>query len=767
MFALTNATTEVELAPVGREDSPNLDVYVSVVQSVEANARHMAVRARGQATVKVRPVENEISVKVSAKVKTAAEGETSDAASWVSVDVDAPGAETAVVTLVDEGINILTGEPTPNPVGWFAQPRTAEHPLYDLYGRILPVLEDGPRASGIKTGGGFGAEMLGRVSPVASRRFKPLAMWNAAVPVREGRGRTVFALPEFAGEVRVTAVAYGASSTGAASVREKVAPKLVMQPDAPRFVAPGDVFEATLPLRNTGAESGVVSYSVEARATAGGLRPVAGSVALGPGKSTNVVVRLAAPERVGNFDIVYRAKGLGESHMQTIEMPVRPAAAWVETAGVCKESEWKPPADGKWSSKVFDSPLGEYEAAMRWLADYPHGCLEQTSSRVFPLVAAGGVLGGIVSNSQDCVVAGVRRVESMVRENDFVMWPDCTTAPWTREVSIYAAEFLFAAEKGGVKLNPRTRTRVVKFLGKWARAKDSATSSYAVLALAQAGVPDRDRMFSLYDRRGSLPALSRARLALAFSLIDDRRRAAALLAESFEPQSVKEASFALRARLAVDPADERILPLVAWLNARRDRQKYSWGTTEENAHALVGIGEYFRAHPPKKGDRFVAWRRLALPKTADVRDEAEGIFISKRYLRADGTPVDLKNLRCGDLVVAELSITSSVDRVVSDLVVEDLFAGCIEPVHRDAPAMAAQAGDKVVADWVMRSDARDDRMLVFSKKFNLEAGHVARFAYPVRVVSAGEYVLPGPSVEAMYDPRLHARRAPARAVSRR
>ena len=360
----------------------------------------------------------------------------------------------------------------------------------------------------------------------------------------------------------------------------------------------------------------------------------------------------------------------------------------------------------------------------------------------------------------------MRRVESMVRENDFSMWPDCTYAP-TAEVSIYAAEFLFAAEKGGVKLNPRTRARVVKFLGKWARAKDSATSSYAALALAQAGVPDRDRMFSLYDRRGSLPTLSRARLALAFSLIDDRRRATALLAESFDPQSVKEASFALRARLAVDPADERILPLVAWLNARRDRQKYSWGTTEENAHALVGIGEYFRAHPPKKGDRFVAWRRLTLPKTADVRDEAEGIFISKRYLRADGTPVDLKNLRCGDLVVAELSITSSVDRVVSDLVVEDLFAGCIEPVHRDAPALAAQTGEKVVADWVMRNDARDDRMLVFSKKFSLEAGHVAKFAYPVRVVSAGEYVLPGPSVEAMYDPRLHARRAPGRAVSRR
>ena len=209
-----------------------------------------------------------------------------------------------------------------------------------------------------------------------------------------------------------------------------------------------------------------------------------------------------------------------------------------------------------------------------------------------------------------------------------------------------------------------------------------------------------------------------------------------------------------------------MLPLVSWLNARRGRQRHSWGTTEENAHALVGIGAYFRARPPKKGDKFVAWRRLDMPKAEDVRDEAEGIFISKRYLKADGTPVDLTNLRCGDLVVAELSITSSVDRVVNDLVVEDLFAGCVEPVHRDVPALAAQASGNVITDWVMRRDARDDRMLVFSNKFKLEAGHVARFAYPVRVVSAGDYVLPGPSVEGMYDPRLHARRAPGRVVVR-
>ena len=55
-----------------------------------------------------------------------------------------------------------------------------------------------------------------------------------------------------------------------------------------------------------------------------------------------------------------------------------------------------------------------------------------------------------------------------------------------------------------------------------------------------------------------------------------------------------------------------------------------------------------------------------------------------------------------------------------------------------------------------------DRMLVFSKKFHLEKGEHAVFRYPVRAVSAGEYVLPGPSVEAMYFPDLRSKCAPTR-----
>ena len=250
------------------------------------------------------------------------------------------------------------------------------------------------------------------------------------------------------------------------------------------------------------------------------------------------------------------------------------------------------------------------------------------------------------------------------------------------------------------------------------------------------------------------------------------------------------------ALLGIDDSDERILPLVEYLCRSRDKAKLSWGTTEGNAHALMALGEYYRHHPPKSGEKFVSWRRLELPAIGDVRDESAGISVSRRFFGPEGEPADLSALRCGELLIVELAISADDTRTLNDLVVEDLFAGAFEPVHGALPTdvvskigrgggfsetpllghplrglsslggYALPSGEVPASAWVMRSDARDDRMLVFSKKFTLEKGHEAKFRYQVRVVSAGEFVLPGPSVEGMYHPALHARRVPGRIVVR-
>ena len=798
VMEMTNATCLITLPPVAEAWAPSVDVAISVVQSATENARHLAVRAHGETVVAVRPIVNETTVRLKADVETGlAEG-----GSLVTVDVDARGeaatGTVAVVTLVDEGINLLTDEPTPDPVGCLSQTRRAEHPLYDLYGRILPILGNDLRKSGVKTGGGFGAELLGRVSPVPTRRFSPLAKWQSAVPLDGGTGRTSFRLPEFAGEVRITAVVYSDSATGAASIRRKVSPKLVMQPDAPRFAAPGDKFSVTLPLHNKSGAAAEIRWAIGEDG---------GTVQLADEASTNICFELVAPEAPGEMSIRFHATGCGENHEETIRLPVRPAVPWRETCATVRLAPGEKrtfTAGGGFARhavSVFGSPIGELVPALEWLADYPHGCLEQTASRIFPLITAGGILNAVGSKAaadrKEMVAAGVKRVESMVRQNGFVMWPDCNYPPWDDEVSLYAAHFLVEAENAGQKVNPATKTQIMKFLKKWAMSTNTAVSAYACHTLALAGAPEKDRMLRLFDAAKSLPPLTRARLSRSFALSGDPARADALLATLHEPGSVKEAAFSILAILERNPEDERLPQLVGYLAAKRNLKTYSWGTTESNAHALLAIGAYYRHHTPKAGEpkvrftaegkparelgkrqsataaakeanvenvgdgeAYVSCRTQALPPVECVTNESNGITISREFLKSDWLPADMDRLAVGDLLVVRLKIKSDAPRTISDLVVEDLFAGAFEPVHREmAPEGWRKGGG---AKWIMRSDARDDRMLVFSKKFEMAENAEVEFYYPVRVVSAGDFILPGPSVEAMYAPTLRSCCAPTR-----
>ena len=584
--------------------------------------------------------------------------------------------------------------------------------------------------------------MLGRVSPVPTRRFKPLSRWSGRVEVGEdGKGVCEFPLGEFVGEIRATVVAWSASASGSAAVQAKVTPKIVMVPDAPRFVAPGDVFEATLPIYrrdgNGSAEpaDGVIEYSISVGRN---VVVAEGKVMLEKDGHTNVVVRLTAPEEPGEMGVAYSVKGMGETHHERIILPVRPAVAWVETSGVKRGQESGVRGQGsgvrgqesgvrgqesgvggnpfeKYSENVYDSPVGQYEAALRWLAEYPHGCLEQTSSRMFPLIGAGGILASVSPAGKDVVASGVRRVESMVRSVDFVMWPDCSYAPWDREVSLYAAHFLVEAENGGYALNRLARDRVFSFLKRWAMSTNDTVSAYACHTLALAGKPEKDRMLRLYDASTNLTLLSRSRLARAFALAGDRRRAETLLAANVAPSSVKDAAFAVLALLEIDPDDSRILPLISYLDRQRGRERLSWGTTGDNAHALLAIGAYYRHHPAKPGEKFAVWHKLSLPGPGDVKDESSGISIVRRYLTPEGGEADLSKLSLGEMLIAELAIKVDDTRELSDLVVEDLFPACFEPVHDRTAAGPVQP-------WVMRSDARDDRMLVFSKKSRATTG---------------------------------------------
>ena len=788
VISLTNLTSEIELREISADFAPNIDVSISIVHGVSEKANHLAARAHGEASLSVRLSENEIPLKVAASVSD----------SRVAVDFEAPGAKQAIVTVVDEAVMMLTNEKTPNPNGEFQKSREGVRGLYDLYNRLLPLSgEDKLLVNGLKTGGGCDSSLLGRVSPVQSRRFKPLALWSGKVDVIDGNGKAEFRLPEFAGRIRVTVVAYSEKAAGSASCQCKITPKLVVTPDAPRFVAPGDVFTVSLPFDNRAGEDGAVNYKIYTSFEGGEKKLFQeGSVHLSKDCRKLLPFDATAPQVPGQMLFIFETAAFGEKHRHEIELPVRPTVAWRQTSGV----EVLPPGKRiklpkgedspmtRFAYSVSESPASELKDAIEWLSDYPHGCLEQTSSRIMPLVTAGGILGECSpvasSNRLEYIRAGVRRVLSMRKEDgSFAMWPDIrrngnTTTDWEAEASLYAAHFLFEVERSMLIENMWTfeeeRSMVLSYIRSIASTLTTNRMSFAAYAchtLVLAGKPNKGSMYSLYDNRDSLTLLSRARLARAFALLGDSARASELLSSVKAPSSVVEAAYMLLAVLEIDPDDKRVPELVKYLASRRGKERYSWGTTFDNAHAVMALGEYFRRQPVSlglsnvkedcgelvndgTGTAFVSWKRLDLPKLEDVKKESSGLSIRREFLTQDGAPYDISKASRGDSIVVRIELSSDEDRLLNDLVIEDLLPGALEPVHNDAGVFPWI--EKGAHSWVLRHELRDDRILVFSKAFSLMKNEKVAFHYSLRVVSAGTFALPAVAVEAMYQPELRA-----------
>ena len=824
VFEITNLTSVVELDALDGAWAPDVDVAISVVQSVEAGKSHLAARAHGIATLRIRTRDSELPVEIKSSVRCADKG-GSDMEVQLAARGEAAIGERAVVTVVDEGINMLTNEQVPDPIGFFSVEHGGWHPLYDLYNRLLPVYDAGLKTTGVKTGGGGLEGLMNRVSPVPTRRFKPLSMWQLDVPLTNGAAVVKFKLPEFVGEVRVTAFAYGRRATGCAAIQQKVSPKLVMQPDAPRFAAPGDRFALTLALFNRSGKDAEARYEIKAEGAVKLIDGAAGLVAIKDGDSKVMNFMAEAKSAIGQGVITYRASGCGESHVGVIELPVRPAVAWEERAEVVVLRPGKEivsvNAGGSGSMpevtrrmfSVSGSPMAELVSAFDYLAEYPHGCLEQTTSRMFPLVYGGGFLNRLPSSRtskaaelNDIVNAGVTRVVSMLRQNDFVMWPDANCPPWDREVSLYAAHFLVEAEAAGFKVGKFASEHVRELLKKWAFDSNTNISAYACHTLALAGCPEKDRMFALYDARSKLPLVSRARLARAFARTGDPKRARELVADAaILPKNVKDAAFALMTIMELDSSDKRIPDLVLYLQRNRDKARFHWGTTGDNAHALIALAAYYRANdggggkpvvtmtreggsPAEKidcrktvqidgggdvvlrnegkGDAFVSMKTLSLPSANAVTNEHNLIRISRRFMTSEGFDADLGNLTRGELLIGEITLDADRDFEFTDLVVQDLFPACLEPDRKEVAEAYAKYHGKGSTKWVLRSDVRDDRVLVFSRPVSIKSGDIdrakAKFFYAVRVITPGDFVLPGTRVEAMYAPEVKAQTAPSR-----
>lgn len=595
--------------------------------TVEPRDRRLEVTL--DAPKEVRPeTEVEVRVRVVRPALASANGGNPSAAGGLGKQSEPAGtpAEGAAVVLyaVDEGVLSLTRYQTPDPEAFFQGPRRLSVLRYDMFDQLAPDLAAWRVGDQAEAGGGGYASapsLSRRLSPIDPKRFKPVALAMTSLRTdADGVATARFKLPAYLGTLRLMAIAGEGPAFGHAEAPLPVRAPLMVKLTAPRAVAPTDRFLVPVRLINDGdtpleatctvqvdeplaledPAPATTSTTAPTMAPAATPRPIEGGSARSTmGKTKTLRIAIPAGETVTQ-PVWIRAHGLGVGrlrvtveaetptetlhHGQTIELPVRPAAPLIRRHGrvEVKAGETERltlptdayPGTARGTVWVGGSPVVDLQGVMHTLLRYPHGCAEQTVSRMAPLIYLRDIVAfdSSATGSENAAMAeaaardahppskaeiearieaGVERLARMLtRDGSIGTWTGSRQgSPW---VTAFAADMLIEARRGDYTIPDRLLDPMLDYLEQnlaaWAkppspraqprsyRPANPEQAAYAAYVLTRAGRPPRRWLVRLDERfaeaaRHAEPISPQAlcHLAMAHAVAGDWTRARALL----------------------------------------------------------------------------------------------------------------------------------------------------------------------------------------------------------------------------------------------
>lgn len=217
----------------------------------------------------------------------------------ISLETARPGK--AVVYAVDEGILQVARYDTPDPLAFFFRKRALEVDTRQILDLILPEFSLLIQAAA--PGGDTEAERASHLNPFKRKRQPPVAWWSGLLSLPEGETRLQYHVPEyFNGRLRLIAVMADDNGIGVVEDQTNVRGALVLTPNVPAFVAPGDEVLVTAGIYSNLDQSADIRYRLE---TGDGLQVIEseGVLSLSPNSEGNAAFTVRAGERLGAVDL--------------------------------------------------------------------------------------------------------------------------------------------------------------------------------------------------------------------------------------------------------------------------------------------------------------------------------------------------------------------------------------------------------------------------------------------------------------------------------
>jgi len=452
-------------------------------------------------------------------------------------------------------------------------------------------------------------------------------------------------------------------------------------------------------------------------------------------------------------------------------------------------------------------PPMDFTRRLEYLIRYPHGCVEQTTSSVFPQLFLTDIFDLPQDQQlkiQDNIKNGIKRLGHFQRPNGGMSYwiGENNANDWGTS---YAGHFMIEAEKKGFVLPLTFKSNWIKYQKEaaqnwrpsYSNYNSDLAQAYRLYTLALADSPDLAAMNRLREF-SELSNEAKWRLAAAYALAGQTEASNTVAkTANIEFQPVKRNYYtygsvdrnrAMALETMVITKDKRLKDLAETIAKELSSQR--WMSTQTTAYSLLAMGKMVIANGGKgikinysingKSETVNSNNALA-QRDLKIKDGANQISIKNNYdnlvyiriltsgklplgeelteqrgLTANvvfknlkGDKIDISKLKQGEDFVATVQITNAKNYSVNDVALTQIFPSGWEIVN----TRFTDFGDNTTSQ-ARFTDIRDDRVNFY---FDLKQKETKTFNVMLNASYLGSYYLPGIQAEAMYDNEFFVR----------
>jgi len=800
--------TKFEL-PITKEMTPNVYINISLLQNHNNTKNDLPIRMYGITGITVENPETRLLpvIKMPEVLKPNEEA-------TIKVSETDGKPMTYSIAIVDEGLLDLTRFKTPNAWSSFYKKEALGVKTWDVYDDIIGAF--GGNINQVFSIGGD--DMLDGGKNKKANRFKPVVIYKGPFELGKNDTKTHrIKIPQYIGSVKTMVVAHNPEleSYGSAGKPTPVRKPLMVLASMARKVVPGE--KVRIPITVFAMEDKIKQVKVA-------IKP--NDVFKVIGSSSQTITYSSPDEKMAYFDvevlkngigkIEIEANGHGEKALYSLELDAynpNPESTDI-TDLVLQPNESRVVSFNTFGVEGTNSALLElssfpsidFTARLQYLIKYPHGCLEQTTSSVFPQLFLNDIFKiseDKKAKTQNNIKVAIDKLEKFQKSNGgFSYWQNENDVnDWATS---YAGHFLLEAAQKGFILPVNFKSNWLAYQKKtserWSSKGDQLAQSYRLYTLALAGKPNKSAMNRLREL-DNLEILAKLRLAAAYAAISKESVAVELInniapldmelavAYSTRNYGSKMRNYAMILETLVLLEKEIEAKQIADIMASALTSD-AYMSTQTTSYALLAMSKYSKLIGNKgldinyningtkqklvKSGKAVVIDDFTVNKgtnTIEIKNNKnttiyvrllnngilpigsekviqKGFSANVVFTDKSGNKIDVTKIQQGTNFVAKISLVNSNSVAVKDVALSGIFPSGWEIINTRYNISSSSKSN------ITYKDIRDDRVNYY---FDLKGYGTKEFKVLLNASYLGNYYLPGIQGEAMYDDNFFVR----------